>query len=548
MSLALIKIESLSATKLQALPSDWGVTEGVSSWLFEEPESRRIILRNLVIREKRRAYNQIRNQLSKMDHSLLAGLASGVANIDETLSALQETPATLPQGSSPVTRFMLLSETRFSPEPNEAMTVARFLLFAELLDHQPSREDHLRQNASSQRFYTWANIQSIINELLKKYSSILSLHSLGKTHEGRDIPLLKVSDNPNVDEEEPEILFTAGMHPREQQPQVALISLLRDLLQGYSHNQRITDLINEREIWIIPVLNVDGKIYDFSLGTSRSRRKYWRKNRKKNPSGGFSVDLNRNFPVRWVRSSRQEYKEDFPGVGPATEPETQALIKFLSSRPLSLFVDLHSYMGATIVPRFITDDEALVYKTLLQGIKIRQKSPYSFNEPRGSQVPLPNPWKGAGLGFVWAYYTQGIRSINLEVRGKGFYHSVASSQAEYQNNLKKPLFYLIDTCKTLAVASEGSINLVSYSTDTPLVPGAHLSLQTQLSEDFDFAVLVSHSPAIRVPSEYRLRPQKNGFNLIVMGSTPRGAEIPMSLFVWDQSRRRSVIHFSLSIN
>ncbi|MCK5684952.1 hypothetical protein KAJ27_12555, partial [bacterium] len=492
-------------------------------------------------------FNLLNSKLYNLDHTALKSLNSGFENIDEYLNTIQGAPVSLPQGLSPVIKSVMLSESNDKLSVRRNYVLSRALLFTELLNSIQSNHDNSTNRFSNKNYYKWDDIKAIIDEIVHKYPNIISLHSLGKTLHGKDILLLKVSDNPTIDEDEPEILFTAGMHPREQQPQICLLELLKDLLEGYEHDTRITKLVNEREIWIVPVLNIDGKIHDFRRGTSSTLRNNWRKNRQKNPGNTRGVDINRNFPVRWVRTSLNGYKEDFPGQGPASEPETRALMNFISKHKLSMYIDLHSYMGANIVPRFITGSEADIYRTILYRIKDLQKKPYKFNEPHGFEVPSPSPWKGAGLGFVWSYYTQGIYSINMEVMGEGFYNTIDSVLIEYEDNVKEPLLYLIDMCKNLTISSEGSASLIDYSSNTPIIPGALITFETTIVGDFDYAVLVSHKASLRVLSEYRLHPEINGFTFKVMPSAVKGSSIPMSLFIWDKNRGRSVKNFYLEI-
>ena len=64
--------------------------------------------------------------------------------------------------------------------------------------------------------YTLAQVISILDTFAANYPSICAPKvSLGQTHEGRDIWMVKISDNVGVDENEPEVLFDALHHARE---------------------------------------------------------------------------------------------------------------------------------------------------------------------------------------------------------------------------------------------------------------------------------------------------------------------------------------------
>ena len=104
-----------------------------------------------------------------------------------------------------------------------------------------------------------------MSSLQVRRPSVIHRVCLGKSYEGRDIELVAISSAP-IEEERPEILLMAGAHPREQQPTTCLINLMDELVEGYGRDDRITRLVDSRRIWILPTLNVDGKVYDMQNG------------------------------------------------------------------------------------------------------------------------------------------------------------------------------------------------------------------------------------------------------------------------------------------
>lgn len=69
-------------------------------------------------------------------------------------------------------------------------------------------------------------------------------------------------DNPNVDEDEPEIFFNAYIHAREAITFEIVYDLAQWLLTNYGTVDRAQDIVNDREIWILPVVNPDGVEYN----------------------------------------------------------------------------------------------------------------------------------------------------------------------------------------------------------------------------------------------------------------------------------------------
>ena len=109
-------------------------------------------------------------------------------------------------------------------------------------------------------------------------------------YEGRDMLGVKISDNVGTDENEPEVLFDAHQHAREHLTVEMALYLLHLFADNYATDTRISNVVNSREIWIVPKVNPDGAEYDIATGTYRS----WRKNRQ--PNSGSSLRRHRPQP------------------------------------------------------------------------------------------------------------------------------------------------------------------------------------------------------------------------------------------------------------
>ena len=127
-----------------------------------------------------------------------------------------------------------------------------------------------------------------------------------QTIEGRDVYAIKISDNPNTDETatEKEVLYTSLIHAREPASMQQLIWYMWYLLENYATNDEIKYLVNNLEMYFIPVVNPDG--YEYNYTTNPNGGGMWRKNKRDNNNDGtFSesndgVDLNRNFGYKWA--------------------------------------------------------------------------------------------------------------------------------------------------------------------------------------------------------------------------------------------------------
>ena len=118
---------------------------------------------------------------------------------------------------------------------------------------------------SMQGNYTWDELNQRFEELKNLYPEIISDKIvLGQSIEGNDLWAFKLSDNANIDEQEPEILYTGLTHSREPLSMMNLFYFVQNLCEGYQSNSdsEAIYLINEREMWFIPVINPDGYIYN----------------------------------------------------------------------------------------------------------------------------------------------------------------------------------------------------------------------------------------------------------------------------------------------
>ena len=88
---------------------------------------------------------------------------------------------------------------------------------------------------SMQGNYTWDELNNRFDELLSLYPNIISERLvIGQSIEGRDIWAFKISDNPNIDEDEPEVLYTSLIHAREPVSMMSLFYFTQHLAENLS--------------------------------------------------------------------------------------------------------------------------------------------------------------------------------------------------------------------------------------------------------------------------------------------------------------------------
>lgn len=202
-------------------------------------------------------------------------------------------------------------------------------------------------------FYTLAQMTSILDQMRALYPNLISVKSsIGNSVEGRPMYLVKISDNPDQDESEPEICLNAVHHAREPMSMSQLIFFMWHLLENYNTDKEIKTLLNSTELYIIPCVNPDGYVYNQT--TNPNGGGMWRKNRKNNGNGTFGVDLNRNYGYKWgldnVGSSGTTSSETYRGTAGFSEIETTNMRNFYNQRSIVSTFSFHSYGNYCIHP------------------------------------------------------------------------------------------------------------------------------------------------------------------------------------------------------
>lgn len=188
---------------------------------------------------------------------------------------------------------------------------------------------------------SFADITKFLKAMAKKYPKIAKLESIGKSVEGRELWVMKISDNVNVDEVEPEFKYISSMHGDEIVGRELLQFYIKDLLEGYGKDKRITDLVNNTELYIMPSMNPDGS-------------------KKKQRANANGYDLNRNFP-HWNAEINDKA---------GRQVETKLVMDFQAQRQFALSANFH---GGAVCVNYPWDSTKVrhPFDSLLQDLSLR---------------------------------------------------------------------------------------------------------------------------------------------------------------------------------
>ena len=201
--------------------------------------------------------------------------------------------------------------------------------------------------------YTLDELVSVLDQMKAAYPGRISARqSLGQSIEGRDLWMVKISDNPEIDEGEPEVRIDCLHHAREPQGMQTTVWFMLFLLEGYGSDPLATYLVDEREIYFVPCVNPDGYVYN--QNTNPAGGGMWRKNRRDSGGGAYGVDLNRNYVEKWgydnSGSSPDPSSTTYRGTGPASEPEVASMVSFFGSRQFRTALSVHTYSDVWFYP------------------------------------------------------------------------------------------------------------------------------------------------------------------------------------------------------
>ena len=291
---------------------------------------------------------------------------------------------------------------------------------------------------------TWTryrNLNDTLNEIMllkEKFPNILRVYNLSSMFrfqngtprysiQGRTIWGLKISDDPDInDTAEPEIFYCAMTHAREWITNEALMYYINYVLHNYLVNSTINDIVNNTQMWFIPIVNPDG--FQYSIDRDDFNKSFgiygWRKNvNETNGISGFQdlgygdgdgVDLNRNFGYQWMGPGSSTDPNDilYRGSSPFSEPETQIIRELATSRNFTLGLSFHSYSGLNLYPWGHTTNpapDANLMKEIATGM---------------SRYNGYTPTQGANLYPVngdigdYMYGSLGVPTFTVEINGR----------------------------------------------------------------------------------------------------------------------------------
>ena len=113
-------------------------------------------------------------------------------------------------------------------------------------------------DAISSEYMNPEKIESFLYEIQGQYPDIAKVKVIGTTEEGRSIFAIKISDNVDQDENEPNVLFNGAHHAREIMTPEVVVDTISHIVSNYEKSDEVTSWVNNFETWLVPMVNPDG--------------------------------------------------------------------------------------------------------------------------------------------------------------------------------------------------------------------------------------------------------------------------------------------------
>ena len=216
----------------------------------------------------------------------------------------------------------------------------------------------------------------------------------GTTVNGRHILFAKITQNVNVRNPKPQFMYTSSMHGDETTGYILMLRLIDTLLSSYGTDTRLTNMVNNVEIWINPLANPDGTYYGGN-STVNSAIRY----------NGNNIDLNRNFPDPQAGQHPD---------GLAWQPETIIMMNLIAANRFTLSANFH---GGSQVFNYPWDTWAKLHPddTWYEFIGKNFVDTVHAHSVSGYMTDLNN---GITNGYAW-YQVTGGRQDYMNYYGRG---------------------------------------------------------------------------------------------------------------------------------
>jgi carboxypeptidase T len=262
-------------------------------------------------------------------------------------------------------------------------------------------------------YHNYAEMVADVQAFADAHPSRAHIFHLGNSFEGRDLIGVRISDDATDNLSEPGVFYVGQHHAREH----LTVEVVLNMMHMFLEKPQYSDLVNTRQIYIVPSLNPDGAEWDIHTGNYL----FWRKNRQ--PPDG--TDQNRNYSYNWGccgGSTSDQFGETYRGPSPFSTPEDVAMRDFIEAHPnIHTGISFHSNAELILYPYGYTytdipPDMTVADHDTFQAMGQKMQSTIGYPAVQSSDLYITD-----GDWNDWMYGDQGRFPFTVELGGNSFY-------------------------------------------------------------------------------------------------------------------------------
>lgn len=267
-------------------------------------------------------------------------------------------------------------------------------------------------------YHSYAQIVTRADELMKAHPELMTRFQIGETTQFKQpIYAYRLSNDARTVQDRPALLFNGCHHADEVMGAEIVLALMEKFVAGYGHDQAVTHWLDTLEVYLVPVVNVDGH----NIVTSGHDPR-WRKNANDVNGDGITgvfpegVDVNRGYSFNWAMGgSNDPGGVSYRGPYPFSQAENRAMRNLADQRQLLLSVSYHSQGEVIYYPwswgRMKAPDNKVIER-------IATDVAAQIGTMDGSGTYAIAPGGPSSQSYPWFYGRRGVIDMIIET-GKG---------------------------------------------------------------------------------------------------------------------------------
>lgn len=226
------------------------------------------------------------------------------------------------------------------------------------------------------QYRKFADVEADLKKIVADFPRLASLETYGTSKQGRNLYALKLSTG---GENKPRLMVTAATHGDELITTEVLLTLTTEIVAGFEKNERLTKILNGRDVYIVPVVSPD---------SFEARQRYVQ-----------GKDPNRSYP--WPDKPEN-----------SSVDVIQAMINFTNAKKFTGSLDLHAYGKLVMYPWAYTrkapaSSDEVTFKDIVQTMSRE-------NNYEAGQIST-TIYVAAGSSADYFYWKTGTRAIAAEL-------------------------------------------------------------------------------------------------------------------------------------